>query len=253
MRDQQETAFLILCIVILAIIFSGAVAYKITERESGSEAAEKVARRIPIAILVFVLVILIFRLLDPLITRSWSTVIQLLCSIILIISLIVLMIKRKRVKPDDILLVLGRVESKAMVFSGAMLLLGGLFLLPELYAKGRFDLDYLPRSSFLVTAGCYWLIVSLSKVYVTKDGFSRFLGIITWEQIANYEWGGQNNQTLIIILMKRGKLSWQVPLPAKEALLSLMSEMSREAEAKGLTPEILESILNDDETVSSHS
>lgn len=32
-----------------------------------------------------------------------------------------------------------------------------------------------------------------------------------------------------------------------EALLSLMDEMSDEAEAKGLTPEILEALLNEDE------
>ncbi len=32
-----------------------------------------------------------------------------------------------------------------------------------------------------------------------------------------------------------------------QTLLSLMDEMSREAEAKGLTPEILASILNNDE------
>ena len=32
-----------------------------------------------------------------------------------------------------------------------------------------------------------------------------------------------------------------------QSLLLLMNEMSREAESKGLTPKILESILNDDE------
>jgi hypothetical protein len=251
--DLEDIVFLILCIAIPAIIFGGVVVYKITEYESGLEAAEKYARRIPIVILLFVLGILAFRLLDSLIAESWRDILLLLCSIGFIISLIMLMLKRNRIKPDDILLTLGRVESKVMVFGGAIFLFGGLILLPEIYAKGRFNLDYLPRFSFSVTAGCYWLIISLSKVYVTKDGFSRFLGLIPWEQIASYEWGGQNNQILTITSKKRAKLSYQVPVQDKEALFLLMNEMSREAEAKGLTPEILESILNDDESVSSNS
>lgn len=176
------------------------------------------------------LVILLFLVVAvSLVSQRWVITIQLAASAVIAFNVAYLLWKHLAVKPEDILLDLGRIEGKLAAGGGAAALLIGILQLIGYFIDPATGLQFLASFAFFTSAGGFMLAKSLSKVYATTNGIARFAGLIPWETITAYEWAGEEQQKLTIIATKQPRLRWQIPAQDVAALQAVLQAHATEA------------------------
>lgn len=155
-------------------------------------------------------------------SSQWLAIIQLICSLIVVGALLYMIWQRFQLKSHDILLDLGRIERKLGAWGGAAALLIGILNLAVYLTEQPADLRQLATFAFFTSGGCFLLATALSNIFITSTGISRFSGFIPWETILNYEWVGEQQQTLLLALKTRARLSWVIPAEQVAAMQSLL-------------------------------
>lgn len=187
--------------------------------------SDKNSRRtiIALAVLLFLVVA------ASLVSVQWVFAIQLAASAVIVFIVAYLFWKHLTLKPEDILLDLGRIEGKLTAGGGAVALFIGIGQLIGYLIDPATGLQFLASFAFFTSAGGFMLAKSLSKVYATTSGIARFAGLIPWETITAYEWTGEEQQTLTIIATKQPRLRWQIPVQHVAALQALLQAHATEA------------------------
>jgi hypothetical protein len=235
----SENLFAILCLILPVGLLTLFVLHRVVEFETGSGISASYTgvhgwRVIGLFTLGFLLLIMVISL-HP----AVFPIIMGLCAGILLAILIRATVRNQRIRQEDILLDLGRVESKVGLFVGALLMIPALLLAPAMFRSGRGWEDWLALLFFLAV-GCFWLANSLATVYVTSRGFGRFLDDISWEKITALQWASEHNPVLTLTLTGKGqRISWYIPTryrPELDRLLRQHLSAEQAGTARPTTP-----------------
>lgn len=122
-----------------------------------------------------------------------------------------------RLNKEDILLDLGRGESRFYLFFGLPLFIV-VVLLVYVLLQDEINLESLGFAVMWLPFYLRYFILSLSKVYLTKDGISRFEGTIKWGLISDYIWGKRKNNRQYLTIQTQIKRTISVPADMQEQI-----------------------------------
>ena len=118
-----------------------------------------------------------------------------------------------RLRSEDILLDLGRINGSQWLIIGAIHLFFGFNWATEIFTFRYADILQLILPPLYALFGLWAFTKFFSKVYITKQGISRFDGAIKWEQMQGYNWGGRmDGKIRLIIIRANRETSFQIPV-----------------------------------------
>lgn len=126
-----------------------------------------------------------------------------------------------RLMPEDILLDLGPIQSKAILFAGAINLFLSFVYGVQFFTGGVINFTHLTFAALFALLSMMTFTNSLSKVYLTKQGYTQFLGTIKWEQMESYNWGGIIDNKIRVIIKGQGDFSFLIPVKMKSKVESI--------------------------------
>jgi hypothetical protein len=161
-------------------------------------------------IIIFPLVLYIGSSLSPVIPKSLIFYLGLTVFLLEAGIYFGMIISGMRLNKEDILLDLGRGESRYYLLFGFSLFVL-VVLLAFVMLQDEIDLDSLALAVMWLPACLRYLTLSLSKVYLTEDGIFRFEATLRWGYIRDYSWGKRKNNRQYLTIHTQIKTTISVP------------------------------------------
>ncbi len=220
---SQGDAIFFACFLLPVLIGTLYAFHRITKFEIGpklaAEQSQKLWLIVPVVLLIF--------LLAPFIPRQWLSGSFLAVFFFAMAALFFGLTSwrlylRATIKADEILLNLGRVETKTLALFGIVFIISAISMAFNLRPSSQLYWTYVSQIAAFFMMGCFWLAHSLVSVYITTNGISRFGGQINWTDLTAFQWAGEHIPIVTIVIKGKEKVSWYIPTHHREELDELL-------------------------------
>jgi len=202
------------------------ISANMTEREIGEPDGNKVFwRGIWLISLIFFVILIVGGLSRNIKIEDWIPFLQIGTGLLLaILGGRLWFIRQRQIVAEEVVYDMGRVESLAVRLAGIVFGLGFVVMLLLAISEGNMQFWGVGYFAFIGGASLYWNVFGQGHVYLTKNGVLRFsTGLIPWEKIESYEWGGKFNRSLIFNMAK-GKIWFPLKIMQHDEVEAVVSQ-----------------------------
>lgn len=223
----RNIASYLVCMVIPLTIILMVIVHRITAKELSNEDADNRVVYGLLGSVSFAVISILFALLIMAVNgKAWIPFLQIFCGLILVVlAFRLLWVRHRQIMKESVIYVLGRVESLTIRLPGYFFLFGSFSVLMLLLTETPNSFKGFAQLTFLGGAGLYWYVLGSGNVYLTRRGIFRTQeGLICWQDIKSYEWGGDLRNTLIFHRVKGGKVWFRLKILQEEQVNLILSQ-----------------------------